>query len=454
MTQVPPHDLEAEAAVLSAIMIGGETGFSSPIAQVADTLAPEHFYSEAHRQIYAAMLAVREAGRPVDNVTILTWLRDRSRLEQIGGPGYLSEVMNAAPAIANIRPYAKTVIEKARVRKLIATCQRIAALGYLDYGDAEKFIEGAEAEIRELAVAHIEREGEMLHVAIERVMRESVAMAQSSGHMRGVPTGFEGLDKRMHGLREGTVTIIAARPGMGKSALALNMAINMAKSTGGVVPFFSLEMSNDEQAVRTISSDTSIPIGAITGNNLPADGFSRMITTATAMKGVGVKLYDESNMTTGQLNGKLRRLIEDVSRAGKKVVAVFIDYLQLMKSPRKTNAREQEVADVSRGLKLLAKELKLPFVVLAQLNRDGEKGAKPERPKLSHLRESGSIEQDADVVIFVHRAAYYDDKHKPTDNDLAELIIAKGRNIQRGTTVVKFDGMFTRFGREEVETER
>lgn len=440
--------------MLSAIMIGGQTGAESPVDQVADLLQADDFYSERHRQIYTAVIELRSAGQAVDVVQVGTWLKDRQRIAQVGGMGYLTEVLNAAPAIANVRGYAKTVVSKARVRRLIRVCQRAEAVGYTDYGDVDQFISGVESEVRDLALSSSEKSGEMIETAVKRVMTEIASAATRQNHMIGVPTGFDGLDARMHGLREGTVTIIAARPGMGKSALALNMAINIARDSGNYVPFFSLEMSNDEQAMRAISSDASIPLGVLTSANTDSETMNRMVVTAGAMRGLKVVLYDESNLTTQGLSGRVRRLVANAARAGKKVAAVFVDYLQLMKSFRRTNSREQEVADVSRGLKLLAKELKIPFVVLAQLNREGEKGSKPERPKLSHLRESGSIEQDADVVIFVHREAYYNEKNKPSDEDVAELIIAKGRNIQRGTTKVRFNGMYTRFSREEVSDER
>lgn len=449
--RTPPFDMDAEAAVLSAVMIGGETGHESAIDHVIDILKAEHFYSEAHRQIYAAAVDLRGTGKPVDIVHVGGWLRDNNRVNQVGGIGYLAEVINAAPAIASVRSYAKRVVDKSRVRRMIGICQRIIATGYTDHGEVDAYLAQAEASVTEAAQAEVENGGEWIEDAVKRVAKTFINSMQSGGGITGVATGFTGLDRRMHGLQPGTVTVVAARPGMGKSAWSLNAAFNIAQSTGGVVPFFSLEMNNDEQASRVVASEASIAMSTISSGIAGPDTITRMIEVAKACRGVGVRLYDESSLTPQALGGKVRRLITEVKRSGRKVVAVVVDYLQLMKSARKNGSREQEVSDVSRGLKLLAKELKIPFVVLAQLNREGEKGTKPERPKLSNLRESGAIEQDADNILFIHREAYYTEQNRPTVDDVAELIIAKGRNIQKGTCRVKFDGTFTRFGTEEIE---
>jgi replicative DNA helicase len=440
---LPPQDLDAEAAVLSAVMID-----HAAIDQL-DFLKPEHFYAEAHRQIFAACLALKATGKPVDNVQVGTWLKDRQRLAQVGGMGYLVEVLNAAPAVSNVAAYGRTVLAKARVRALCDWCSKVNAEARGDYGDVQEFLDRTEAELREITQAVGDSTGERIDAVVKRVLTGLGAAGKAGNKTTGILSGFEGLDRRMGGFKPGTLTIVAGRPGMGKSAFALNMAEAMAVA-GHWVPFFSLEMSNDEQGLRTISSGASVHMSRLQSVSLMPGDWQALAGYAKASQQRPLFLFDEHALSPQSLAGKVRRLKVEAERAGAKLGPVFVDYLQLMKPATKTNSREQEVSGISRALKVLAKEVGVPLVVMSQLNRDGEKDAKPQRPKLSSLRESGAIEQDADIVLFIHRESYYSKDDRPKGEDVAEIIIAKGRNVEKSTVKVRFDGQFTRFGAEEI----
>lgn len=445
---VPPNDLGAEKAILAAVLLGGTEGQTAYDTAI-ESLTPERFYSEAHRQIFACCVALKEAGQPIDVVTVKSWLTRHRRMQQVGD--VLAEIISDEWAASSIGSYVRRVSETAKLRAFIEKARALTIDAYRQPDDVTDFLARAEAELREVTQQGEDKSGETLGVAVKRSITDVVTTMKTPGRIIGVPTGFEGIDARMSGLRRKTVTIIAARPSMGKSALALNMAIHIARETGQYVPFFSLEMSNDEQALRAISTEARIPMGELIASAPSQFNFGKLIGYPSTVGDVPLILFDESSITPQGIGAKVRRLATQAARVGKTVGAVFVDYMQLVKSPKKTNSREAEVADVSRSLKLLAKELGLPFVVLAQLNREGEKGERPQRPKLSNLRESGSIEQDADVVIFIHREQYYNPvKGK---DDVAELIIAKGRNIQKGTVKVKFEGMYTKFGTEEIDSD-
>ena len=441
---MPAQDLDAEAAVLSAVMID-----ASALDRV-EFLKAEHFYAEAHRQIFAACVALRSKGRPIDIVQIGTWLKDHERINQVGGMGYLTEVLNAAPAIANASAYGRTVFEKWRIRQLCEFCLRINAEARGELDDAQEFFDRTEAELRDITQTTKRSSGERIDVVVKRVLDDIGRAARNGGRTTGILTGFAGLDRMTSGLHGGTLTIVAGRPGMGKSAFALNIAENIAAAGNVWVPFFSLEMSNDEQGLRTVSSGAEVFMRKLRAMDLCNEDWKGITAYASRVQQRPLFLYDEHDLSPQSLAAKVRRLKIEAERAGAKLGPVFVDYLQLMRPAQKSAVREQEVSGISRALKVLAKELKVPLVVMSQLNREGEKDAKPTRPKLSSLRESGAIEQDADVVIFIHRDAYYSKENLPTVEDVAEIIIAKGRNIEKGTTKVRFNGRFTRFDTKEL----
>jgi replicative DNA helicase len=457
--RVPPHDLDAEAAVLSATMID-----PSAMDRIVEFLRPEHFYSEAHRRIFEAALELKQSGQPVDIVQVGTWLKNRERIAQIGGMGYLTELLNAAPVVSNIAAYGRTIHEKWRIRQLIATCQRVAAEGYIDYGEAQNFIDGAEQAIYELARTRESSSVEHLKGVIKRAFKQiSDAMARG-GKITGISTGFERYDRYTAGLHEGDLTIVAARPGMGKTSFVLNVAANVAKPVvaeaedgsqrhesafGAVV--FSLEMPREQLANRMLCSEAKVDVSKLRSGNLSRDDWTRLTRAASELAQLPLWIDDSPGLGLLELRAKVRRLQAEFDKTGpdgrpiKKIGLVIIDYLQLMRGREGLNSREQEISEISRGLKGLAKELRVPVVALSQLNRSVEtRSEKSKRPQLSDLRESGAIEQDADNICFIYRDEYYN-KETTTERSIAELIIAKQRNGPTGTVKVRFDREYTRF---------
>jgi len=459
--RVPPHDLDAEAAVLSAVMLD-----SLSLDKVLEFLKPEHFYSEAHRRIFEACMELKVAGKPVDVVQVGTWLKDRERIAQVGGMGYLTEVLNAAPAIANVGAYGRTIREKARIRQLIATCQRVAAEGYIDYGEAQTFIDGAEQAIYDIARTPESSSTEHLRTVLKRAFKQLQEASSRGDRITGMATGFTRYDDLTAGLHDGDLTIIAARPGMGKTSFALNIAANVAQPRGrelandpntrwedpghGVV-VFSLEMPREQLANRMICSEARVDVGKVRKGYLNQQDWSKLTLAASFVGALPIWIDDSPALSILELRAKVRRLQAEFDepgkdgRAGKRIGLVVVDYLQLMRGRENAASREQEISEISRGLKGLAKELKLSVIALSQLNRAVEtRSEKSKRPQLSDLRESGAIEQDADNICFIYRDDYYN-KEASTEPNIAELIVAKQRNGPTGTAKVRFDREYTRF---------
>jgi replicative DNA helicase len=459
--RVPPHDLDAEGAVLSAVMVD-----PGALDKVNEFLRPEHFYSEAHRRIFEACVDLSSTGRPVDVVQVATWLRDHDRLAQVGGMAYLTEVLNAAPAVANVTAYGKTIHEKWRVRQLILTCQRVTSQGYAGYGEAQAFIDGAEQAVYDIART---RESSSVHM-LRDVMRETfkkIEKVNARGRrITGVPTGFDRYDRMTSGLHDGELTIVAARPGMGKTSLVLNMATNVAspqqlesahdpnerwEEPGCGVVVFTLEMPREQIVNRMLCSEAKVDVSRVrTGMLTPAD-WSKLTQAASHLGSLNIWVDDTAGLSILELRSKVRRLQAEYDRVDEatgekkqRIGLVMVDYLQLMRGRDGVNSREQEISEISRGLKQLAKELSLPVIALSQLNRSVEtRSEKSKRPQLSDLRESGAIEQDADNICFIYRDEYYN--KETADRNVAELIIAKQRNGPIDTVKVRWDAQYTRF---------
>ncbi|CAN5382435.1 replicative DNA helicase [soil metagenome] len=459
--RVPPHDLDAEAAVLSAVMLD-----PSALDKILEFLKPDHFYSEAHRRIFEACVELRTVGQPVDVVQVGTYLKNRDRIAQIGGMAYLSEILNAAPAVSNVAAYGRTIHEKFRVRQLIATCQRVSAEGYLDYGEAQAFIDTAEQSIYQLARTPESSSVERLLDVMKKSFKALTEAMQRGDRITGTATGFERYDRRTAGLYPGDFSIVAARPGMGKTSFVLNVATNVASPKGresatdptqrwedqGVgVAVFSLEMPREQIANRMVCSEGKVDVGKLRQGFLSPQDWSRLTQAASYLGSLPIWIDDSSSLSILELRAKVRRLqaeydrTDDTGRKVRRIGLVVVDYLQLMKGREGAQSREQEISEISRGLKALAKELYLPVIALSQLNRAVEtRSDKSKRPQLSDLRESGAIEQDADNIVFIYRDDYYN-KEAPTEPNVAELIIAKQRNGPTGTAKVRFDREYTRF---------
>ncbi len=457
--RVPPHDLDAEAAVLSAAMLD-----PSALDKVVD-LKPEYFYSEAHRRIFEACVELRSQGSPVDVVQVGSYLKDRQRLAQVGGIPYLTQILDAAPVVANIGAYGRTIHEKYRVRQLILACQRISAQGYGDYGEPQGFIDGAEQAIYNIARTSSKQTVEKLIDVMKKSFSKLNDAVSRGDRITGVSTGFDRYDRQTAGLHEGDLTIVAARPGMGKTSFVLNLAANIAKAKhnelagdaskrwdepGVGCAIFSLEMPREQLANRLVCAEARVDVSKMRTGFLGPTDWNKLTMAASALGSLPIWIDDSPGLSLLELRSKVRRLQseydlrDDSGKKIRKVGCVIIDYLQLMKGRDGASSREQEISEISRGLKALAKELELPVIALSQLNRAVEtRSEKSKRPMISDLRESGAIEQDADNIVFIYRDDYYN-QDSPEQN-IAELIVAKQRNGPTGTVKVRFDKQWTRF---------
>ncbi len=455
--RVPPADLDAEAAVLSSILLSSET-----FDLVQEILEPRHFYVDANRRIYEAVYEIAEKGSSVDTVSVAGFLRDRGRLDQVGGTPYLAQLVDATPAVAHVEDHARAIREKWRLRSLIATCQRFAAEGYGDTGDIQAFVDEAEQAIFDLARVKAESDVIPVRDAIEQAFHVLTAARQRGGGVTGFSSGFTELDRRTSGLHKGDLYIVAGRPGMGKTSFVLNVAANVAAEklvssgepgaaplqvSGDGVAFFSLEMPREQLAARMLSSEARVDMARLRSGQVGAEEWNKLTDAAARLGRLPIWLDDTPAISLLDLRAKLRRLQAELARhpdGPKELGLVAIDYLQLMSGRKGVNSREQEISEISRGLKQLAKEMRVPVMALSQLNRGVEnRGTKDKRPQLSDLRESGAIEQDADAIMFVYRDDYYFDDSP--DQGIAEIIVAKQRNGPTGTVKVKFTSQYTRF---------
>ncbi len=459
--RVPPHDLDAEAAVLSAVMV-------DPLAldKVSDLLRPDHFYSEAHRRIYEACSELSAVGRPVDVVQVATWLRDCDRLAQVGGMPYLTEVLNAAPAVANVAAYARTIHEKWRIRQLMLACQLVMARGYAGYGEAQQFIDSAEQAVYDIARTRETSSVQPLRDVMQETFRRITKATERGARIIGIPTGFDRYDRMTSGLHDGELTIVAARPGMGKTSLVLNMAVNVAspqqlegardpnerwEEPGYGVVVFTLEMPREQIVNRMLCSEARVDVSRVRTGMLTPSDWSKLTQAASHLANLNLWVDDTAALSILELRSKVRRLQAEFDRKDpvtgdktQRIGLVVVDYLQLMKGREGAQSREQEISEISRNLKQLAKELNIPVIALSQLNRAVEtRGERSKRPQLSDLRESGAIEQDADNICFIYRDDYYN--KETTDRNIAELIVAKQRNGPTDAVRVRFDAQYTRF---------
>jgi len=463
--RVPPHDLDAEAAVLSAILLSREA-----LDRVLEILKPEHFYSDANGRIYEGAQALALAGTPIDIVSVASYLRDREKLAQIGGPGYLAQLADATPAVAHVAAHATTVYEKWRLRAVIATCQRVAAEGYGDVGVVQSFIDGCEQDIYQLARTAQGSSVQPINQVLRAAFQQITAAAERGDRITGISTGYEKLDGKTAGLHNGDLMIIAARPGMGKTSFVLNLGVNVAsprtvaspgpgeqdhgverQEPGFGVLVFSLEMPREQLAVRMVCSEGRVDVGKVRQGMLAPDDWRRLTEAASYLSSLPIWIDDTSALGVLELRAKVRRIQAEYNReatptsAERRVGLVVVDYLQLMKGRDGVNSREQEISEISRGLKQLAKELSVPVIALSQLNRAVEtRTTKDKRPQLSDLRESGAIEQDADTIIFIYRDEYYN-AETTNSKGIAELIIAKQRNGPTGKVMTRFTASCTRF---------
>lgn len=431
--RLPPQDVAAEQSALGSMLLSKDA-----IADCVETLTSKDFYRPAHESIYEAVLDLYARGEPVDAVTVSDELSKRGDLARIGGTAYLYQLINGVPTAANAGYYAEIVAERAVLRRLVEAGTRIVQMGYAQGGgDVDDIVNLAQAEVYGVAD---KRGGEDYHALgslLEPTMDEIEHAAGTSGEMLGVPTGFTDLDELTNGLHPGQMIIVAARPAVGKSTLALDIARSAAIKHELATVVFSLEMSRTEITMRLLSAESEIPLQNMRKGTMRDQDWARMAETQGRIHGAPLFIDDSPNMSLMEIRAKCRRLKQ---RHNLKLVVV--DYLQLMSSGKRVESRQQEVAEFSRALKLLAKELEVPVIALSQLNRGPEQRT-DKKPQMSDLRESGSIEQDADVVILLHRESMYE-RESPREGE-ADVIVAKHRNGPTDTIVVAFQGHYSRF---------
>lgn len=444
-----PSSVDAEASVLGAVLLRNDL-----LHQVAGHLEEEDFYSPRHQLIFEAMREVERAGQPIDPITLEEHLTRTGALERAGGMDTLVDLTNRVPTTENVMYYVRIVRDKAVVRRLIRATTEIAAQGYGDYGEAEDFLAEAERAIFQIAQQRRVRSFRHVRPIIQKTFLLLEARGKGGG-LTGVPSGFEELDKMTHGLQSGALNIIAARPSMGKTALALNIAAHAAIRESVPVLVFSLEMTQEQLVERILCSEARVEMEKLRKGILTTPEWQKI--TAAASEIVPSKLYidDTPAATLQQVRSKSRQFRSDrqifPEREEGSVEApkglVVIDYLQLMQAGpsggRGMESREREISEISRGLKAMSMELEIPVIALSQLNRQVEK-REDKRPNLSDLRESGAIEQDADLIAFIYRDEYYN-RDKSDKKGIAEVIIGKQRNGPTGVCELAFLGPFTRF---------
>ncbi|MBN1653786.1 MAG: replicative DNA helicase [Deltaproteobacteria bacterium] len=433
--RVPPNDLAAERAVLGGILLDNDA-----LNVVIEILRPEDFYSDANRLIFNTMVEIAKNGVPVDIVTLRAQLATAGKLQSVGGDDYLLLLTNTIPTVANIEAHSKIIFEKSVIRRLIVSCHEIAARGYGDYGLMEEFLDGAERSVFEVSKQRIRHPYEHVSAVVTRTFEQVTAAAERKEHVTGLPTGFKRLDSMTAGMHAGDLIIVAGRPSMGKTAFALNVSVNAcSKDKHSPVVVFSLEMPKEQLASRMLCSEAQVDAARLRTGRLFKEDWPKLAEAAGTISDLPIWIDDTPGLTLMELRAKARRL-----RAEKGLALIVIDYLQLMRSGSRNESREQEISEISRSLKGLAKELELPVLALSQLNRGVEtRGTKDKRPQLSDLRESGAIEQDADTILFIYRDEVYNSETQ--DMGIAEIIVGKQRQGPTGTVRCRFSREFTRF---------
>lgn len=429
--KIPPQSIEAEQSVLGSMIIDREAIFTA-----AELIREDDFYRTAHQKIFGAIIALNEKGEPVDLVTLADELQRRRSLEDAGGMAYLSALAGAVPTAANVQYYTLIVRDKAILRSLIRISTKIVEGCYEGPPDVEEFLDATEQQIFEVGKQGKQRSFVPLKEVIEETFERIEQVFDTKKAITGVSTGFADLDEKCSGLHPSDLVIVAARPGMGKTTLALNIAQHMAVNEKKPVAFFSLEMSRDQLAQRMLCAAAKIDAQNLRNGRLSQEEWMKLTRACGPLSESPIYIDDSASLSVMEVRAKARRL-----KAEKGLEAVFVDYLQLMRSYSRTENRQQELSEISRSLKALAKELSLPVIALSQLSRAVEKRT-DRRPILSDLMESGGIEANADLVVFIYRDSYY--SQDPADN-LAEVIIAKQRNGPTGTIKLYFMNRYNRF---------
>jgi len=432
--KIPPQNLDAEKSLIGAVLIDEET-----LADISEHVTPKDFYEKRHSVIFGAMMRLYERHRPVDLLTLTDELKKKDELEMIGGSAYLTELTNYVPTAAHAEAYAELVAQKAVRRRLIKASSEISEMGFDEDTSTQELLEKAEAELFSVSDQSLKQD----LVSIESILTESFdrmeELHRNKGALRGIRTGYRDLDNMTAGLQRSDLIILAARPAMGKTTLVTNLAYNVATIAKQPVLFFSLEMSKEQLVDRMLADASGVDAWNIRTGNLSDEDFSKLSEAMGEMAEAPIYIDDTPGLSVLEMRTKARRAAHDAPLG-----LIIVDYLQLMQGSGRDNGnRVQEVSEISRGLKLIARELNVPLIALSQLSRSVENRS-PQIPQLADLRESGSIEQDADIVSFIYRPGYYEPDNPEFEN-ITELIIAKHRNGPVGKIELYFHPERLRF---------
>ena len=436
--KLPPHSLEAEQSVLGGLMLDNDAA-----DKIGDVVSAEDFYSDAHRIVYRHVVELIADGKPADVVTVSEALASTQKLDYVGGLAYLGALAQNVPTAANIRHYANIVRERSILRQLASTATEIAESAFNPLGrNAKMVLDEAEAKILHIAeqgsrgAQNFQIIGKLLATVVERI--ETLYNRDDPSDVTGVPTGFTDLDRMTSGFQPGDLVVVAGRPSMGKTALALNIGENVALNTGMPVAVFSMEMGASQLAMRLIGSVGKLDQHKLRTGRLQPDDWDKLSTALGRLNEAPILIDETPALNAIEVRSRARRLMKQYGKLG----LVIVDYLQLMQATSQGENRATEISEISRAMKSLAKELQVPVVALSQLNRSLEQRPN-KRPVMSDLRESGAIEQDADVIVFIYRDEVYNPETQ--DKGVAEIIIGKQRNGPIGTVRLTFLGEFTRF---------
>lgn len=434
LSHLPPQNVEAEESILSAIFMD-----NSVLPDIVEVLRPEDFYKGVHQKIYAAILELFNRNEPVDLITVTEVLKAQGHLKSIGGPSVLMHILENAPIAVNPAQYAKIIKDKASLRRLIEKSTQIVHRCFEDTGEVDEVLDFAEAAIFEVSQHKVKKAfthiGDLIDGNIDRLQERE----ENKALYTGIPTGFEGFDRLTSGLQKADLVILAARPSMGKTALALNIARNVAVESNVPCAVFSLEMSKEQLSMRMLCAEARIDTGRLRDGFFSQEDWGRITHAASVLSEAPIFIDDSADISALTIRAKARRL-----KMEKNLGLIIIDYLQLMKSTVSAERRDLEISDVSRSIKSLAKELDIPIIALSQLNRKLEERS-DKRPQLSDLRESGALEQDADIVAFIYRDEVYNREENNPNRGQAEIIIAKHRNGPTGMVPLVFLKAYTRF---------
>ena len=426
-----PFSLIAEQSLLGSVLVDPES-----LTDVAEIVSSTDFYLPEHSQIFSAMHELFLVNKEIDVVTLIDMLVTKGVYNKSGGEDYIKSLFQAVPNALNIKDYAKIVKQKSLLRRLIESCADISEKAYSEEGSPEDLIDYAGSIIFDLAQGRDTKSFRHIQEVLQEVYKNLHTMSTEGETAQGTKTGFSGIDNVLAGMGNSDLILVGARPGMGKTSFALNIATNVALQTGKNVCIFSLEMSAEQLVNRIISSEAMIDSYALRTGNLNDDQWVEIANATSRLAGTNILIDDTSGITVTGMKAKLRRV--------QNLGLVVVDYLGLMQSDKKTDNRVNEVADISRNLKVMAKELNVPIICCAQLSR-GPENRPDKRPMLSDLRDSGAIEQDADTVIFLYRSEYYDSDANDEEGSIAEVIIAKNRHGSTGNVKVGWIGRYTKF---------